>query len=113
MNYRIKEIDEKTIIFEFNPPNIVLSLFLEGDFTNFQKELLVLIESVLSGDSKNEEFTGNATHIILGKNWTFIEDSYLEEETTSCTISTRELRSLMDEWQQKRAEFLKSKRADG
>ncbi len=46
MNYRIKEIDEKTIIFEFNPPNIVLSFFLEGDFTNFQKELLVLIESV-------------------------------------------------------------------
>lgn len=109
MNYTIRQIDEKTIIFDFQPKNVVLSLFLEGDFTTFQDKFLQQIDNVLYGKTSEEEICGNATNVIFKKEETEIEDLYLEGEPTTCTVNTRELRSLMDEWLKKRADFLKRK----
>lgn len=111
MNYSIRQVDDKTIVFDFQPKNVALSLFLEGDFTEFQKDFLRLIDNVLSEKSLEEEMTGNATNVIFKKDETVIEDLYLEGEPICCRIPTSELRSLMDEWLQKREEFLKTREA--
>ena len=109
MNYTIKNINDSTFIFDFQPKNTVLTLFLEGDFTAFHDQFLQLIDNVLDDKSKSEEMTGNSTNVVFKKDMTTIEDLFLDGEPTLCTIQTSELRSLMDEWLQKRAEFLKTK----
>ena len=53
--------------------------------------------------------TGNSTNVVFQKDMTTIEDLFLEGEPTVCRIQTKELRALMDEWIQKRQEFLKQK----
>ncbi len=110
MNYTIRIIDDTTFVFDFQPKNTVLSLFLEGDFTAFQDQFLQLIDDVLAGKSESEEMTGNSTNVVFQKDVTTIEDLYLEGEPTTCEIQTSELRSLMDEWLKKRAEFLNKKK---
>ena len=82
---------------------------MEGDFTAFQDQFLQLIDDVLASKSKEEEMTGNSTNVVFQKDMTTIEDLFLEGEPTVCRIQTKELRALMDEWIQKRQEFLKQK----
>ena len=108
MNYAIRLIDNKTMVFDFQPKNVVLTLFLEGDFTAFQNDFLRLINDVLDGKSLVEEMTGNATHVIFNRDMTSIEDLYLDDEPANCIVPTIELRSLMEEWIQKRNEFFYS-----
>ena len=110
MNYTIRIIDETTFVFDFQPKNAVLSIFLDGDFTAFQDQFLQLIDDVLAGKSKSEEMTGNSTNVVFQKEVTTIENLFLEGEPATCEISTKELRTLMDERLQKRAEFLKKKK---
>ena len=110
MKYTIRIIDESTFVFDFQPKNAVLSIFLDGDFTAFQDDFLQLIDVVLAGKSKSEEMTGNSTNVLFQKDVTTIENLFLEGEPTVCKIQTSELRTLMDEWMQKRAEFLNRKK---
>lgn len=110
MNYTIRIIDDTSFVFDFQPKNTVLSIFLDGDFTAFQDQFLQLIDDVLAGKSKSEEMTGNSTNVVFQKDITTIENLYLEGEPTVCEIQTSELRALMDEWMDKRAEFLKGKK---
>lgn len=112
MNYTIRLVDDKTIVFDFLPKNVALSLFLQGDFTAFQEDFLRLIDNVLEGDASEEEFSGNATSVLFKKDMTTIEDLYLEGVPAECQIPTMELRSLMDEWMKKRKEFIESKKKE-
>ena len=68
--------------------------------------------NVLSGKVKKDSASGNSCSFEVDKDKTVIEFLYPEDEneTEICTVNTRELRALMDEWLQKRAEFLNRKK---
>lgn len=114
MKYRIKYIEHQgkldDIVFVFEKKFRILSHFLD-DVDSFSKEYLEIFDNILSGRVEKDSATGNSCSFDADREKTLIEFLYPEnEESESCVVNTRELRSLMEEWLQKRAEFLESKR---
>lgn len=115
MKYEIKTlklgngIERLTIIFEDSKLK-PLHPFIVDDFSAFTQDYLETFDKVLSGEVERESASGNACYFEADKEKTFIEFLYPEDEDTreTCTVNTRELRSLMDEWVQKRTEFFKT-----
>ncbi len=114
MNYKIKYIERQgkadDMVFIFDDEHRILSEFLD-DVDSFTQDYLETFDKVLSGEVARESASGNACYFEADKEKTFIEFLYPEDEDTreTCTVNTRELRSLMDEWIQKRAEFMKNR----
>ena len=116
MKYEIKTLkldngsERLTIIFEDKKLK-PLHPFIVDDFSAFTQDYLETFDKVLSGEVEREAASGNACYFEADKNKTFIEFLYPKDEDSreTCTVNTRELRSLMDEWLQKKAEFLKRK----
>ena len=116
MKYEIKTLkldngtEYLTIIFE-DTKLTSLHSFIVDDFSAFTQDYLEIFDNVLSGKVEKDSASGNACSFEVDKEKTVIEFLYPENENEPeiCTVNTRELRSLMDEWLQKRAEFLKTK----
>ena len=114
MNYKIKYIEHQgkieDMIFSFDGDYCILSEFLD-DVDSFSKEYLKIFDNVLSGKEEKDAAYGNCCSFKIDKNKTVVESLYPEDEgePTTCTVNTRELRSLMDEWLKKKTEFLKRK----
>ena len=89
MNYQIKYIEHQGVV-----------------------EYMEIFGNVLSGKVKKDSASGNSCSFEVDKDNTVIEFLYTEDEneTEICTVNTRELRALMDEWLRKRAEFLNKKK---
>lgn len=114
MDYQVKYIEYQGIvedmIFVFDDNYHVLTEFL-GDVDSFSKEYLEIFDKVLSGETEKDSASGNACSFEVDKENTVIEFLYSEDEENpdTCTVNTKELRALMDEWLRKRAEFLQSR----
>ena len=116
MKYEIKPLkldngtEYLTIIFE-DTKLTSLHSFIVDDFSAFTQDYLEIFDNVLSGKVEKDSASGNACSFEVDKEKTVIEFLYPENENEPeiCTVNTRELRSLMDEWLQKRAELLKTK----
>lgn len=114
MKYQIKYIEHdgvvEDMVFAFDEAFHILSEFLD-DVDSFSKYYLEIFDNVLSGKVEKDSASGNACSFEVDKEKTVIEFLYPEDENKPevCTVNTRELRSLMDEWLQKRAGFLKNK----
>lgn len=114
MEYQIKYIERDGIVddmvFIFDGKLHILSDFLD-DVESFSKDYLEIFDSVLSGKVEKDSASGNACSFEVDKNKTVVELLYPEDENKpeTCSVDTCELRSLMDEWLQKRAEFLSKK----
>ena len=89
MNYQIKYIEHQGVV-----------------------EYMEIFGNVLSGKVKKDSASGISCSFEVDKDKTVIEFLYTEDEneTEICTVNTRELRALMDEWLRKRAEFLNKKK---
>ena len=89
MNYQIKYLEHQGVV-----------------------EYMEIFGNVLSGKVKKGAASGSACSFEVDKDNTVIEFLYTEDEneTEICTVNTRELRALMDEWLRKRAEFLNKKK---
>ena len=89
MNYQIKYLEHQGVV-----------------------EYMEIFGNVLSGKVKKDSASGNSCSFEVDKHNTVIEFLYTEDEneTEICTVNTRELRALMDEWLRKRAEFLNKKK---
>ena len=89
MNYQIKYLEHQGVV-----------------------EYMEIFGNVLSGKVKKDSASGNSCSFEVDKDNTVIEFLYTEDEneTEICTVNTRELRALMDEWLRKRAEFLNKKK---
>ena len=111
MDYVVNEIfhdgEAIEIIFDFVPPNGTLTCFLVSDFLNFQDCCLLAIDKVLQGESEKEEVTGNDTYVEFGPETTFLENMFPPDENVpeTCTVDTKELRQVMDEWIARHAQF--------
>ena len=114
MNYEVKYIEEQgkieDMVFIFDGALGILSEFLD-DVESFSREYLEIFDRVLSGEVEKDSASGNCCSFETDKDKTVVELLYPENENERkiCTVNTRELRSLMDEWLEKRAEFLKGK----
>ncbi|WP_458450108.1 hypothetical protein [Fibrobacter sp.] len=117
MNYKIKECffnngeSYLTVLLD-DEKLFPVNAFIRDDFTPFSKEYLEIFDNVLSGKVEKDSASGNSCSFEVDKDKTVIEFLYPEDEneTEICTVNTRELRALMDEWLQKRAEFLNGKK---
>lgn len=115
MNYQIKYIEHQGVVedmvFLFEGEYHILSEFLD-DVDSFSREYLEIFDNVLSGKVEKDSASGNSCSFEVDKDNTVINFLYPEDEneTEICTVNTRELRALMDEWLQKRAEFLNGKK---
>lgn len=115
MNYQIKYIEHEGVVedmvFLFEGEYHILSEFLD-DVDSFSQEYLEIFDNVLSGKVEKDSASGNACSFEVDKDNTVIEFLYPEDENEPevCTVNTKELRTLMDEWMQKRAEFLSKKK---
>ena len=117
MKYEIKPLkldngsECLTIIFE-DKKLMPLHPFIVDDFSAFAQDYLKTFDKVLSGEVESDSASGNACYFEVNKDKTFVEFLFPPDENTReiCTVSTRELRSLMDEWMEKRAKFLKGKK---
>lgn len=114
MKYQIKHLEYQgkvdEMVFVFDKEFSVLSDFL-GDVSSFPADYLKIFDDVLAGRTEKDSMSGNACYFEVDAEKTFIDALFPEEENhpECCTVNTRELRQLMDEWLQKRAEFLKLK----
>ena len=88
-----------------------LQTFIMDDFSAFSKEYLEIFDKVLSDKSEKESVYGNACSFEVTKDKTIIEFLYPEDEDNPeiCSVSTQELRVLMDDWLHKRNEFQHSR----
>ncbi len=115
MNYQIKYIEHQGVVedmvFLFEGEYHILSEFLD-DVDSFSREYLEIFDNVLSGKVEKDFASGNSCSFEVDKDKTVIEFLYPEDEneTEICTVNTLELRTLMDEWLQRRAEFLNRKK---
>lgn len=114
MEYQVKYIEHQgtieEMVFVFEEKYRILTEFLD-DVDSFSKDYLAIFDKVLSGEVEKDSVSGNACSFEVDKENTVIEFLYLEDEENPevCTVNTKELRSLMDEWLQKRSEFLQSR----
>lgn len=115
MNYTIKYIEHEGVVedmvFLFEGEYHILSEFLD-DVDSFSQDYLEIFDNVLSGKAEKDSASGNACSFVVDKDKTVIEFLYPENEDKPeiCSVKTKELRALMDEWLQKHAEFLNKKK---
>ncbi len=107
INHIIREGKPEHILFDFIPPNGTLTCFLLSDFLSFRTAYLDAIDKVLRGESKKEELTGNDSYIAFGPETTFLENLFPlnDDVPETCTLDTKELRQVMDEWLERHAQF--------
>ncbi|MBO7499901.1 MAG: hypothetical protein J6T45_00930 [Fibrobacterales bacterium] len=96
----VNEGKTEEILFDFIPPNEVLSCFLVADFGFSPETYIAAINAVLDGKSEKEDLDGNDTNVVFGPEKTTIESLWTEEQgaPAPCVVNTRELRQVMDEW---------------
>ena len=112
MNYKVKYIEQNgkkvDLTFEFINPeeNQILPVFLYSEVTNFYDDLKNQLDSVLCGNSKNEECSGNSCSWNIGPKETLIIDNFANDsELSEISVGTQELRNLIDEWIAARDKF--------
>ena len=112
MNYKIKYIERNgekiDLIFEFNDQkeNQILPIFLYSEVVNFYNDIKCQLESVLRGEKKHNECSGNSCYWNIGPQETLIVDNFANEgEPSEITVDTQELRRLIDEWIAARDKF--------
>lgn len=96
----VNEGKTEEILFDFIPPNEILSCFLVADLGFFPETYMAAIDAVLDGKSEKEDLDGNDTNVVFEPEKTTIESLWTEEQgaPAPCVVNTRELRQVMDEW---------------
>lgn len=112
VNYTILGGKQNNIIFIFEAPYQLIGAFLWAE-SDCLEEYLQAIDEVLQGEKDFDESTASMFSVRVEREKSLISDILSSENPESCTVDTRELRKVIVEYMQKRAEFLKSKRADG
>ncbi len=96
----VNEGKTEDVLFDFIPPNNVLSCFLVADLGFFPETYMTAIDAVLDGKSKKEELSGNDTTVVFRPEKTTIESLWTEKQgaPAPCVVNTLELRQVMVEW---------------
>ncbi len=108
--YQIREVElrngsqyKKRLVIEFNDSKMqIVGEFLMADAPIIGGQILKEIDNVLEGKQDFIESSGNRTHLIVGPEYTKIEDlfDFVEEvsEYPTFNIKTKMLRELIIMW---------------
>ena len=87
-----------TVVFEDKGYEL-LSTFFFVEAGSFESWIRQNITEVLQGKAESRDISGNICELIIGKENTVIYDTLADDGKGSlCTVPTRELLNLLDEW---------------
>lgn len=114
--YQFKEItlknqakEKKVLVIEFAKKEMgIVAEFLMTDASLLDYEVLDIIDSVLTSESRQETFSGNRCFLYIKKNTTRIEDLFEDmfeglDTFPAYEIDTKELRKLIETWKSESA----------
>ena len=89
---------KRTVVFKDKGYEL-LETFFFVEVSSFGEWIRENIEDVLNGKAERREISGNVCGLIIGKDNTVVYDTLAEDGMgKSCTVATRELLELLDEW---------------
>lgn len=106
LDYNIRYIEYcgriDDFVFDFDKNLSLLSTFLSSDVSSFEEWIKSDFDKVLKGECEYKEFFGNVCGVEINPTTTKIYDNLTdndeERDNTCCTVDTKELRKLIDEW---------------
>ncbi len=97
-------ITKKKIIVRFADPGFEpLEVFFSSEYENFADKIKEGLDSVLNGRKEQYVFTGNICRLVIEKGESRLCDIYAGDGAgKACSLSTRELKALADEYNKRR-----------
>lgn len=94
-----------TVVFHDKGYELLSTLFFV-EVGSFEEWIRENINDVLQGKAEERDISGNVCGLIIGKENTVVYDMLAEDGIGNrCTLPTRELLSLIDEWHDRKAQL--------